>query len=155
MNITAKNKTALLAVLMLSVVAAGTVAHYHGIHHALGYMVTALTMLAGSTVIQTYPIAGTFPTSAQAFYNNTQINRVVMADADTVAVLTHNWMLSTAQLAAFLPIISFYIENIGATYPPVSFALTDSNTVTMNKTATTGSGGTYVVTMARPLSSTL
>jgi hypothetical protein len=108
-----------------------------------------------STVIQTYPIAGTFPTSAQAVSCNTQISRVVLADADTVAVLTHNWGLTAAQAAAFLPLVSYYVENIGATFPPVSFTLTDTNTVSVNKTATTGSGSTLVVVLQRPLSSTL
>jgi hypothetical protein len=123
-------------------------------HHLAAMIATGLTMLAGSTIITTWPIAGTFPTSAQAVNFNTQIYRVVTVDADTTAVLTHNWGISAAQLAAFFPLISFYVENIGATFPPVSFALTDSNTVTMTKLATTGSGATLVVTLQRPYSAT-
>jgi hypothetical protein len=160
-----------LAVLAVMATALGfTTAHFvpaiHAIHaiHAHMHLALAvgslsLSLLASTvTIIQTYPIAGTFPTSAQAFYNNTQISRLVAADSDTVAVLTHNWMLSAAQLAAFLPLITYYIQALdsaGVTLPLLTFALTDSNTVTMTKVAATGSGGTYVVTMQRPLSSTL
>jgi hypothetical protein len=150
--------TALLAVLMLGLTGAGILHHYLGhqiTQHAVWMTLTSLTMLTGvATIIQTWPIAGTFPTSAQAVDFNTQISRVVMADGDTVAVLTHNWGISAAQLAAFFPLISFYVQNIGSTAPPVSFALTDSNTVTLNKTGTTGSGGTYVVSLFRPYSAT-
>lgn len=150
--------TALLAVLGVLAIAIGIVMYFHNaapVHHTVGYLLTGLTMLAGTTIIQTFPIAGTFPTSAQAVGCNTQINRVVMADGDTSATLTHNWGLTAAQLAQFLPLISFYVQNPGVSYPVVSFALTDSNTVTMAKTGTTGSGGTYVVALQRPYSATL
>ena len=162
MKVTTKFMAALatlLAVFAIAVIA--VLAHHQAnlTHKAIAYGLTGLSLLAGTaTIIQTYPLAATFPTAAQAFYNNTQISRVVMADGDTTAVLTHNWMLSAAQLAAFLPLIQYYIQALdsaGVTYPILSFALTDSNTVTITKAAVTGSGGTYVVSMQRPLSSTL
>lgn len=121
------------------------------------FIALGLIGLFGTTIIQTWPIAGTFPTSQQAVSFNTQTSRVVFADADTVAVLTHNWGISAAQLAAFFPLIDFYAQNAGTagtTLPQLTFALTDSNTVTINKTAATGSGGTYVVTLQRPWSAT-
>ena len=143
------------AVLTILAVAVSVVAYHYHPSNMLG-MVESFTFLLGiASVVQTFPLAGTFPTSAQAFDCNTQINRCVFADTDTTLTLTHNWGLSVAQLAQFLPLISFYIQNPGVSYPVVSFALTDSNTVTMAKTIATGSGGTFVVIMLRPLSSTL
>lgn len=115
------------------------------------------TLVGATTVIQTWPIAGTFPTSAQAVNFNTQISRVIMADADTTATLTHNWGISAAQLAAFFPLINYYAQNVGTngtTLAQLTFALTDSNTVTITKTAATGSAGTFVVEMQRPYSAT-
>lgn len=148
---------AFLAVVGVLAIAIGAViVHHNPVSHQVIVMVmSGLGLLAGSTVIQTYPIAGTFPTSQQAVSCNTQIARVVMGDTDTIAVLTHNWGLTAAQAAQFLPLIKWYVENIGATFPPVSFTLTDTNTVSVNKVATTGSGCTLVVALERPLSSTL
>lgn len=159
MNFASKFTTRTIAVALagLAAVIVGIAGWQYALHthHALTMAVNSFTLMVGvATIIQTWPIAGTFPTSAQAVNYNTQISRVVMADGDTIAVLTHNWMIPAAQLAAFFPLISFYVENVGATYPPVSFALTDSNTVTVNKSGTTGSGGTYVVTLQRPYSAT-
>ena len=150
--------TALLAVMGLCAIVMGAVLIYHSpASHALAFKILGtFAVLAGTaSVVQTFPIAGTFPTSAQAVSCNTQINRCVFADGDTTLALTHNWGLTATQLAQFLPLITWYIQNPGVTAPVVSFALTDSNTVTMAKVGTTGSGGTFVVTLQRPQSMTL
>jgi len=160
MNFKLTTKAVFTALLAVMVIGIGAVvgAHYgwHLSNPAMIAMGLAVPVIFGTaTVIQTFPLAATFPTSAQAVNVNTQISRVVMADTDTLATLTHNWLLTAAQLAQFLPLISWYVENPGVSYPVVSFALTDSNTVTMAKTVATGSGGTYVVSLFRPYSATL
>jgi hypothetical protein len=47
---------------------------------------------------------------------------------------------------------TWYISTPGTALPLLSFALTDANTVTVNKTSLTGSGGTYTVIIRRPYS---
>jgi hypothetical protein len=157
MKLSKKITLAVLAVVGIAV--SVLTIHSGGVnHHTVGFILTALTGLGGTaTIIQTWPLAGTFPTSAQAVDYNTQVNRVVFGDADTTAVLTHNWMIPAAQLAAFFPLINYYIQNANSvllTYPILTFALTDSNTVTITKDAGTGTGGTFVVTLQRPYSAT-
>jgi len=150
--------TALLAVLGLAAIVTGAVlVHNHPISSLMAAkLLASLAVLAGTaSVIQTFPIAGTFPTSAQAVSCNTQINRCIFADGDTTLTLTHNWGLTAAQLAQFLPIISYYAQNSGVSANTLSFALTDSNTVTVTRAATTGGGGTFVVSLYRPYSATL
>ena len=163
---TRKITLAIAAVLSVTVMAAACLLlfrhdvaqSFHALSHTAKLVLWSVSTLAfGTTVIQTWPIAGTFPTAAQAFNFNTQISRVVFADADTTATLTHNWGISAAQLAAFFPLIDYYAQNVGTTgttLPQLTFALTDSNTVTITKTAATGSGGTFVVTLNRPYSTT-
>jgi hypothetical protein len=94
----------------------------------------------------------TAPTKAQAVQVQAVVALVAMADTDTTATITHNMNISTAGLAAQQPYISHYISTPGTALPLLSFALTDANTVTVNKTSLTGSGGTYTVIIRRPYS---
>lgn len=104
-----------------------------------------------STVTYAYPVSGnTAPTAVQAFNSNMLTANVVMVDADTTAVLTHNWNLSTAQLANLWPTIQYYAGVAGTVVPILSFALTNSVSVTMTKVSASGSNGTYVVILMRP-----
>ena len=111
-------------------------------------------ILFGVSVIYVSPIAGTPPTAAQAFFTNSLVTRVFLADSETTTTVTHNWNLSTTQLAAFYPFIFFYAQNSGTAAPTLGFTLTDSCTVTIAKGTVAGTGGTFVVTMLRPMSTT-
>lgn len=111
-----------------------------------------------STVTYTYPVAGTVaPTTAQMLNANIVIAKVNMADADTTATITTNFGNSqplpppaTTDVASLFPLISVYQLNSGTAYPLITFALTDSNTVTMTKSTAAGGGGTVVVQLMRP-----
>jgi len=107
-----------------------------------------------STVTYAYPVAGTVPpTAAQAFYANMLTAQINTSDADTTAVITHNWGLTTAQLNNLWPTIQLYLNTNGGTaLPIITWALTNSVSVTMTKVSASGSGGTYTVVMLRPLS---
>lgn len=108
-----------------------------------------------STVTYAYPVSGTVaPTIAQALGCNSLTCQVQCSDADTTAVITHNWQLTTAQLNSLFPFIGWY-ENAGGAgtaLAQLSFALTNSVSVTVTKASATGSGGTYTVILQRPFS---
>jgi hypothetical protein len=106
-------------------------------------------------VIYKYPITGTVaPTALQALGVNTQVIEVGFADADTTAVITHNWRMSVADLAFFFPTISMYLELSGTGGPilaTVIATLTNSVAVTLSKVGTAaGSAQTLVVVLQRP-----
>ncbi len=112
------------------------------------------------TVTYTYPVAGTTaPTALQASNANAVVADVVAtADADTTAVVTHNFGLTAAQLANGFPLVN--------EVPTLSQALTAmsgwvnsanaANTSTFTKLASVGSGNASAqlrVTIQRPFSS--
>lgn len=132
--------------------------HVNPLHALMG-----LVTVAGVTVTyQSFQAQGNFggaftggitpPTQAQAVQVQAVVATVAMADTDTTAAITHNMAISTAGLAAQQPYITWYISTPGTALPLLSFALTDANTVTVNKTSLTGSGGTYTVIIRRPYS---
>lgn len=90
------------------------------------------------------------PTATQATKINLLTAVINMLDADTTGTLTHNWNLSTAELAALLPLIGWYMTGPGTAFPILSFALTNSIAVTVAKTSLVGTGGTFNVTLLRP-----
>jgi hypothetical protein len=73
-----------------------------------------------------------------------------MADADTTAAITHNFQASTADLAAYFPSIAIYANGSGTAAGTVIATLTSSVVVTLTKSTTAGSAGTYVVQISRP-----
>jgi hypothetical protein len=83
------------------------------------------------------------PTAAQSFrYNSVIADIIKSADGDAAAVVTHNWGLSAAQLAAggpwimLIPLLpEFYI-----TEPYVAAADITTNAVTITLGTGTGSG---------------
>ena len=100
----------------------------------------------------------TAPTAIQASQLMEQTAEVYFDDADTQAVVVHNWGSSpgAASWAAFLhPQVWMYC--VMRTGTPSSFAtgftfgLSNTNSITINKISVgTGSGGTYNVVMRRP-----
>ena len=132
--------------------------HVNPLHALMG-----LVTVAGVTVTyQSFQAQGNFggaftggitpPTKAQAVQVQAVVATVAMADTDTTAAITHNMAISTAGLAAQQPYITWYISTPGTALPLLSFALTDANTVTVNESSLTDTGGAYTVIIRRPYS---
>lgn len=111
-------------------------------------------LLAGTvTTTYKYPVSGTTPpTLLQALTANILTAVVNMADSDTVITLTHNWNLSTAELADLFPLVNVNIEGDATTtvQPIFLVSLTNSSVVTINKPTTVGTQGTFVCVLLRP-----
>jgi hypothetical protein len=109
-------------------------------------------------VTYTFPVPGnvpsaTPPTAAVMKLNQTLQAEVNFADADTTAVVTHNWGSPLSDLTALFPTIKYYLATAGTAGNPVlTWALTNSNVITITKTAGAGTGGTVVVELERPWS---
>jgi hypothetical protein len=93
------------------------------------------------------------PSIAQIALLSAVTAQVVFGDADTTAAITHNFGISTPNLGSLFPFVGYYPTLLG-TNPAaavVSAALTNSNVVTLTKSATTaGTNGTYNVILLRP-----
>lgn len=99
------------------------------------------------TVTYTWPVQGTVPPSVATMRKHqVEIAQVNFGDADTTALVTHNWQSPLSDYGtALFPMISWYAETVGtAGLPVVSFALTNSVAVTVTKAAGAGTGGTIV-----------
>jgi hypothetical protein len=72
-------------------------------------------------------------------------------DADLTAIVTHNFALSTSELAQLFPLSSREIDpsNAGTIVPVVSVTKTTNN-VTYTKVSAAGSGGTFQFFLQRP-----
>jgi hypothetical protein len=97
----------------------------------------------------------TAPTGAQASQIPEISAQVFFADADTAAVIVHNWG-TAASSPAFLNPQVFFNKSLGGASDSsfatnFTFGLTNTNSVTMVKNSVgTGSGGTYNVYLRRP-----
>lgn len=107
-----------------------------------------------TTVTYAYPVSGTTaPTAAQSANCNMVTATVFAADADTTAVISHNFSLSAAQLASLWPVVTIATAGGGTPSPLYSMARA-ANSITLTKQSTAaGSGGTVEVTIQRPFSS--
>jgi len=107
-----------------------------------------------STVTYLYPGSGTNPaTAAQAKAAVTQTVQVLFADADTTAVITHNYGYDTLALARGLPLVTLeeLAHTASGTLAAVLSVAKATNTITLTKNSTaTGSGGTWQVDIALP-----
>jgi hypothetical protein len=100
------------------------------------------------TVNYKFPLIGTVgPTVATAAaagfhngYNTVRGTVTATLDADTTAVLTHNFALTTAQLAAGQPELQSAWLLPAAALSLWTFAYTDGNTITATKATTASSG---------------
>jgi hypothetical protein len=112
----------------------------------LGLIGTAtVTYLDPSTAATTTP-----PSTTQAAHTPAVTAQIVLGDADTTATVTHDFQISTAQLALLRPWLRIVPLVIGTAYPALSWAL-NTNTVVITKgNTTTGSGGTYECVIERP-----
>lgn len=104
-----------------------------------------------ATILYKNPATGTVePTVIQALSYNTLVAEVVLADADTTAVITHNWQMSSADLALYFPTVSMYANGQGTAAGTVIATLTNSVAVTLTKSTAAGSAVTLVVILQRP-----
>jgi len=106
------------------------------------------------TVTYTYPVVGTSPPSVTvAKRNQVLVAQVNFADADTTAIVTHNWQTPLSDFTSIFPLISFYNATAGtAGNAVITWAHTDSSNITLTKTAGAGTGGTLNVQLERPWS---
>lgn len=145
---------AALAILALAILPAAAFFHHWTALFALAgaaagtATITYQSFQDGSGPHGGYTGGTTAPTSAQSATVNAVVAQIAFGDTDTIATLTHSMGFSAAALAALQPYISWYLQTPGGatnTLAVLSFALTNSNTVTVNKVSNTGTGGTYVV----------
>lgn len=101
-----------------------------------------------------YAGGATAPTQAQAAQMNSVQALVNFTDTDTTFTLTHNFNLSTAQVAALLPLVTMNIvssvQAIAVAVAPVVAVAVGANTVTFTKLQATGSGLTIAVAIRKP-----
>jgi hypothetical protein len=105
-----------------------------------------------STVTYNYPTAAAStvaPTTIQAVVARVNA-QVVFGDADTTAVVTHNFLLSTAETNAGQPDVIIVPLGAGTNPSTLTVALTNSIAITFTKGTATGSAQTVAVTILRP-----
>lgn len=111
------------------------------------------TMGLGAAVVvtYTYPVTGvTPPTAAQAFRENAVTATIAWLDADTTAPIIHNWKNNATDRAQQFPVPIVNVDTQGTAVPQISIVNTDSSTMTINKVAGAGTGGTVDVVLLRP-----
>jgi hypothetical protein len=140
----------------LLLVLLGAVVSVFALHLNLSTVVLSVAMglgMIGSTVTYCDPVAGaTAPTQAQASAAQSVTATVNFSDADTTATITHNWSLTTAQLAKLRPWVTVLVMGNMAVYPGLTWALSTNTAVVTKASTATNSGGTINVVMQRPWS---
>lgn len=92
------------------------------------------------------------PTVVQMIGINSLVALVNYADNDTTITITHDMQITALGLSALQPYIRYYWQAFAATtntYPLLTFALTNSNVITINKISNVGTAGTMVVQISR------
>ncbi len=132
---------AVAAVMCLAV----AIAFVTGATHGHGVVVTALLSLVGlfgvNTVTYEAPVAGTTaPTAAQARTHQSLQCTVNGDNSATTIVVTHNWGLSAADLAAGYPFVDTEILLASGNTAAALVTTKAANSVTLTVTAFTGVG---------------
>lgn len=150
-----------VGVLLLPIAATYLAAHFlnHGMEFAgIGTLYFARSGITGGGVLLNG--SATPPTAVQASQIPTLKVQIVFIDANTQATITHNWGLDASAPTYLDPEIWYWLQNStdgapGATWLPVlTFDLTNTNVVLVNKiagAAATPTGGTYIITLRRPV----
>lgn len=147
--------TAFAVLAVLAMAGIGAAVHAGASPGHIAGMVAGGTLLFGTIVVPTFlvPATGTFaPTAAQVSIStlNTVVCQMVFADADTVATITHNLNISTADLAKGYPRITAYLTGAG-TFPTLLSFTQTINSITVAKPSTAaGSAGTWIAIIDRP-----
>lgn len=96
----------------------------------------------------------TGPTQIQASQVNLQTAAVAIGDAETFAYFTHNWGLGASFPTFLFPLIMYRQSDIGTgpttAIAALTFNISNTNVVIINKVAGVGNGGTFIVTLMRP-----
>jgi hypothetical protein len=100
----------------------------------------------------------TAPTAVQASALEEMVAQVVMLDADTQALITHNWGFDVSAPTYFdapqilMPWNQGPAQPAGTWLPNFTFDITNTNVVKMNKLNFLGTGGTFMLILRRPWS---
>lgn len=97
--------------------------------------------------------SATGPTAIQAQQCFTQTVQVNMSDTDVQALFTHSWGLDASAPGYFLPEIFYYAQMMtanGTWATALTFDVTNTNVIKINKPNFAQSGGTWIVTARRP-----
>ncbi len=114
---------------------------------------------AGYTTVYCWPGGAsgqstTAPTAAQASAVTLQTALIAMGDAETFAQFTHNWGLPASFPSFLFPLIFYRQSDIGVgpstQLAALTFAIANTNVVTVLKVAGLGNGGSFIVTLMRP-----
>lgn len=129
--------------------------------HALGWATAALglgALFATVTVTYKWPVSSTTaPTGAQAAKTMVVVAEVNWADADTTTLVTHNYGLGTVVTNQF-PTTGQYMPEViltntsqgTASIASQTIVWTNSVAITIGKSSTVGTGGTFVIYMRLP-----
>lgn len=113
--------------------------------------VSVLYFVRGGGVLINGSANGPTASQAQAVYK--QSAQVAMGDADTQALFTHSWGLDASAPTYLEPEIFYYQQQItanGTWLTALTFDVTNTNVVKINKPNFAQSGGTWIVTLRRP-----
>lgn len=148
----------LLLLAFLAIPAFAGTAEFRSDHTAdwIVYGLSAIGLLGTVTITYKFQLPGassltssiTAPTAVQAASLSSLAMTVFMSDTEVSGTITHNWKLSTNALALLCPWPLWYWTTFGTA--GISWALTDSSTVTITKLSGTGSGGTFNVILQKP-----
>lgn len=94
----------------------------------------------------------TAPTQQQASQVQAETFQVGLGDTEVLATVTHNWSLSAALLAKGFPFIQYWQETTGVAGTGILTFTRAAQTIAINKTTGTGSGGTWTFVIQRPWS---
>jgi hypothetical protein len=141
----------LAALLVLTFLSVALVVHsQHGLSTALGLFSVLGFAMGTATINYKYPVSASIAPTAQQVYGLGVVTaQVNFGDTDISAVVTHNFGLSANELADLFPIVIIDPTSGGTVFPQFTFTKA-TNAVTMNKASTSGTGGTFDVTILRP-----
>ena len=120
----------------------------------MGFTVTYASFQTGNTPGAGYTGGATAPTASQASGINLVSALLNFTDTDTTFTLTHDMGITTAQLAALLPLVTWSVvssvQAVGTAVTPVFSITKAANTITLTKLQATGSGCTIQIDIRRP-----
>jgi hypothetical protein len=120
----------------------------------MSFTATYASFQDGSGYYGGYTGGSTAPTQAQSATRNLVSVTLNFTDTDTTYTLTPNFGLTTAELAALLPLVTWVtvgsVQAVGTAIAPVLTIAKAANTITVTKLQATGSGQTVQIDMRRP-----
>lgn len=141
----------LAALLVLGFFSVALVTHQQHVVSAIAWALGAASFALGTvTVNYTAPATGSSaPTAAQVYGLGLVTAQVNMADTDASATIIHNFGLDANELAFLFPFVILNQDSGGTTNPEYAFSK-GTNSVTITKASTSGTGGTFDVCIWRP-----